>query len=242
MVLLNSILLVDDEASFRESTAELLRNDGYRCDASPDAQNALDRLLARSYDLVIADIHMPGNRNLELVEEIQRRSPELPVILVTGYPSTETAINSIHLPVAAYMTKPFPYEELCRQVRETIVGSHGHRTIARVREQLHQCLEELESVQQFGTTTEAGNITRVPHSTLRVLASCVIELVELELEPDPKAAVIRTCKLLDCPRLPYQRNVLREAVRLLNETKRRFKSKELAHVRELLDQLLVETE
>ncbi|NLS97808.1 MAG: response regulator [Planctomycetaceae bacterium] len=244
MVYASSILLADDEYSFRESTAELLRGDGYRCDAACDGHAALELLRAGSYDLVIADICMPGNLNLEFVEEIAKTAPGMPVVLVTGYPSTETAISSIHLPVAAYMTKPLPYEGLRRRLETILADSQPWRTLARVREQLRQCVEELDRLQQGGdpgTVRQRNARPRVPLVTLRALGGCVAELVAMEAAADPGRSMARTCELLECPRLPYQRNVLRGAVQLLNETKRRFKSKELAEVRGMLETLLKES-
>ena len=240
-----TILLADDEFSFRESTAELLREDGYRCDVSEDAHSALRFLCAGNYDLVIADIHMPGNRSLELVERVKEASPGTPVILVTGYPSMETAISSIHLPVAAYMTKPLQHDAFFQHVRTAIAESRYSRTLTRVKNTLRQCLEELDQIpprQQNHLGENGARGDRVPHTTLRALAGCVAELVELEVQADPAANISRTCELLACPRLPRQRNVLRKAVQLLNETKRRFKSKELAQVRGMLDDLLKDSE
>lgn len=244
MVYASSILLADDEYSFRESTAELLRGDGYRCDAACDGHAALELLRAGSYDLVIADICMPGNLNLEFVEEIAKTTPGMPVVLVTGYPSTETAISSIHLPVAAYLAKPLQYQELRCRVETILADSQPWRTFARVREQLRQCVEELDRLQQGcgpAAVRQLNASPRIPLVTLRALAGCVAELVAMEAAADPGRSMARTCQLLECPRLPYQRNVLRGAVQLLNETKRRFKSKELAEVRGMLETLLKES-
>lgn len=100
------ILIADDEETFLHSTADLLRREGYDCDIVPDGNRAAEMLGKGEYDLLIADIKMPGNGNLELVREMPRLAEGLPVILVTGYPSLKTAMESFQLPVAAYLPKP----------------------------------------------------------------------------------------------------------------------------------------
>jgi len=103
---MGNILIADDEETFLLSTADLLRREGYHCDCAPDGKRAAEMLGKGEYDLLIADIKMPGNGNLELVREMPRLAEGLPVILVTGYPSLKTAMESFQLPVAAYLPKP----------------------------------------------------------------------------------------------------------------------------------------
>ncbi len=245
MVTKTSILLADDERSFLESTAELLRADGHRCDTAVDAHDADELLASQWYDLLIADIRMNGNRNLEFVERAQMMRPGLPVILVTGYPSTETAISSIHLPVVAYLRKPLQYDDLREHVRRALTQSRAFRTVAQAQERLQQIAEELEDVKHRRWAPgdgAAGGEVRIPGSTLRALAATVAELVALEAAAGSKQHLARTCELLECPFLPAHRTAIGTAVGLLNETKRRFKSKELAQVREILEALLRECE
>ena len=99
---LGRILIADDEETFRSSTADLLRRDGYECNCVPDAGEAVKELREGSYDLLIADIHMPGNPELELVREIPVIAEGMPVLLVTGYPSANSAIEAIKLNVTAF--------------------------------------------------------------------------------------------------------------------------------------------
>ncbi|MHB8897546.1 MAG: response regulator [Thermoguttaceae bacterium] len=243
MVHVASILLADSDVSFRESTAELLRGDGFRCDVASDGGQAAELLKAGSYDVVIAGIRMSGNQRLELVEQIAGWSPGLPVIVVTGCPSMETAVSSVHLQVAAYLTKPLGYGELRCHLERLLVDSQWFHTVARVRGQLRQCVRELGRLERSGRVRGAdGDSTalHVPQLTLKSLAGCISELVTLEAGAAGPATVYRTCQLVECPSLSHQRDVLRQAVGLLEETKRRFKSKELAQIRQMLEPLLTE--
>jgi len=236
-----SILLADDEDSFLQSTAELLRGDGYDCDAVSDAHEALEKLRAKPYDLLIADIKMPGNPNLELVQEVQRVAPGMPVILITGYPSVDSAVRSIQLPVVAYLEKPIPYPELRKHVEASLEYSQAFHVVSRIQEHLRKCIEDLDDIKQHRWSAQevepAGSVP-VPMVTLRTLAACAWELLNLEREAGSLKSLPILCELLDCPQWPAHRDALRKSVKVLQNTKRRFKSKELADTRELLEGLL----
>lgn len=114
------LLLVDDEETFLWATAELLRDEGYLCDCATDGYQALDFLSAHRYQLLIADLQMPGNMQFELIEKLEHLAPAMPVILVTGYPSLDSAIRAVELPVIAYLIKPFDFDDLLRPLRKTL--------------------------------------------------------------------------------------------------------------------------
>lgn len=101
------ILVVDDDASVRELLSKALASAGYHVEVAEDAFLALARLAERTYDLLITDLKMPGHDGLWLIREARLHSPHLPVIVITGYSSEESAIEAIDLGVAGYLTKPF---------------------------------------------------------------------------------------------------------------------------------------
>jgi DNA-binding NtrC family response regulator len=111
------ILIADDEESFRRATAQLLEREGYRCDEAGDALTAVQRLSHATYDLLIADIRMPGNARLELLGEMPVLAPGVPVILVTGFPSFTSGQRALDLPVVAYLVKPVEFGDLLMRVR-----------------------------------------------------------------------------------------------------------------------------
>lgn len=119
------ILLADDEEDFLRYTATLLEKEGYKCDCVTDADAAVDKLKKRRYDAVISDIRMPGNADLKLARETARLQEGVPVILVTAYPSTDTAIPAVSLPVKAYVEKPVEFESLLSTVNGAILESRG---------------------------------------------------------------------------------------------------------------------
>ena len=101
------ILVVDDEASIRDLLAKTLALAEYDVDTAPDGRAALERLRMYSYDLLIADLKMPGIDGLTVIREAKRFKAELPVIIITGFSTESSAIEAVNLGVAGYLTKPF---------------------------------------------------------------------------------------------------------------------------------------
>jgi len=237
-----AILLTDDEEVFRVSTAELLRGEGHTCDEAVNADDALRRLVRRRYDLLIADIRMPGNHNLEFIEQAHKILPDLPVILVTGYPSTDTAISSIHLPVMAYLRKPIPFSELRASVEKALAVSRGWQVIARAKRDLELCANELGEIQRDRWDTPSPKTAqsgKLSGDLVHTLSRCMNDLAGLtEQGRSLKGSGNHPCVIADCPAWKAHQATIRQAITLLSETKRRFKSKELGQVRELLEGLL----
>jgi excisionase family DNA binding protein len=101
------ILVVDDEASIRDLLAKTLALAEYEVDVAPDGRSAMDRLRMYPYDLLIADLKMPGLDGLTLIREAKRLKPDIPVIIITGFSTESSAIEAVNLGVAGYLTKPF---------------------------------------------------------------------------------------------------------------------------------------
>jgi excisionase family DNA binding protein len=101
------ILVADDESSIRELLAKTLALAEYDVDSAPDGRAALERLRLGNYDLLIADLKMPGMDGLALIREAKRLKADLPVIIITGFSTESSAIEAVNLGVAGYLTKPF---------------------------------------------------------------------------------------------------------------------------------------
>jgi len=101
------VLVVDDEASIRDLLSKTLALAEYEVDTAPDGATALDRMRAYTYDLLIADLKMPGMDGLTLIKQAKRLKADLPVIIITGYSTESSAIEAVNLGVAGYLTKPF---------------------------------------------------------------------------------------------------------------------------------------
>ncbi len=101
------VLVVDDEASIRDLLAKTLALAEYDVDVAPDGRSALERLRMYTYDLLIADLKMPGVDGLTVIREAKRYKADLPVIIITGFSTESSAIEAVNLGVAGYLTKPF---------------------------------------------------------------------------------------------------------------------------------------
>jgi excisionase family DNA binding protein len=101
------ILVVDDEASIRDLLSKTLALAEYDVDVAPDGRSALDRMRVYPYDLLIADLKMPGMDGLAVIREAKRYKSDLPVIIITGFSTESSAIEAVNLGVAGYLTKPF---------------------------------------------------------------------------------------------------------------------------------------
>jgi excisionase family DNA binding protein len=114
------VLVADDEASIRELLGKTLALAEYHVDSVPDGQSALDRLRTDNYDLLIADLRMPGVDGLQLIREARRYSATLKVIIVTGYSSESAAIEAVNLGVNGYLTKPFRVAQVLSAVAKVL--------------------------------------------------------------------------------------------------------------------------
>jgi DNA-binding response OmpR family regulator len=110
------ILVVDDDAVFRDELADLLREDDHTVIAVPSVAKALESLEHDEADVVLTDLKMPRQGGLELLREVRNRWPRTFVIMVTGYATVETALDAMKLGAFDYLRKPFRIE----QVRETL--------------------------------------------------------------------------------------------------------------------------
>ena len=101
-----SVLVVDDEDFIREIICRKLTGSGFACDAAPSAEDALEMISQSGYDCVLSDIHMPGMSGVELLRQIKLQDQDLAVILVTGAPDIDAALEAMRLGADDHLSKP----------------------------------------------------------------------------------------------------------------------------------------
>jgi DNA-binding response OmpR family regulator len=106
------VLVIDDEVAVNNNIRKILAKKGYRIDQATSKAEALERIEAGSYALVILDLRLPGVRGLELLAAVRERQPKARVIIVTGYASIETAVEGARMGAVGYVPKPFTPVEL----------------------------------------------------------------------------------------------------------------------------------
>lgn len=114
------ILVVDDERSMREFLAIMLTREGYEVVAADGGTQALAALRQRPCDLLISDIRMPDGDGIGVLREAKHLQPDLPGILMTGFASTETAIEALRTGALDYISKPFDVDEMKRVVAQAL--------------------------------------------------------------------------------------------------------------------------
>ena len=95
---------------------------GFAVEEAFSANEALNRILSEMYDLVLLDMKMPDANGLELLPIIKKHRPSLPVVMVTGYASIDTAVEAIQRGASDYMSKPFTPDELFATASKAIRG------------------------------------------------------------------------------------------------------------------------
>jgi response regulator RpfG family c-di-GMP phosphodiesterase len=101
-----SILVVDDEDFIREIICRKLGGSGFECDSAPSAEDALAKIAQNDYDCVLSDIHMPGMSGVDLLRQIKIQNQDLAVILVTGAPDIDAALEAMRLGAYDHLSKP----------------------------------------------------------------------------------------------------------------------------------------
>jgi DNA-binding NtrC family response regulator len=110
------ILIVDDEAVVREGVRRILENDRYTVEACASGRAALDLLQIKDFNMVITDLKMPGMGGLEVLKTIKILQPEIPVIIITGYSTVDTAVDAMKNGAIDYIAKPFTPDQLIEKV------------------------------------------------------------------------------------------------------------------------------
>jgi len=110
----SDILIIDDEADIRDLVAGILSDEGHETRIAGDADSALDQIGARVPRLIFLDIWLQGSRldGLELLDEIKKQHPELPVVMISGHGNIETAVNAIKRGAYDFIEKPFKADRL----------------------------------------------------------------------------------------------------------------------------------
>src|SRR5204863_9911820 len=117
---ISRILNVDDDRAFRLSTAALLRADGYEVDCVADGAAAAEVLRSTRPDLVVLDLRMPGVDGLGVVEALRLWGERVPILMISGFGTVETAVRALHLGADDFLTKPVEPDVLSARVADLL--------------------------------------------------------------------------------------------------------------------------
>jgi DNA-binding NtrC family response regulator len=111
------ILIVDDEEAMCESLVEILEDEGFDAVSTLDPSSAQQYVADHEIDLILMDIRMPTLNGIDLLRTIKERHREIPVVMITGYPSVDTAVQAMQLGAANFFSKPLDLPSLIKEVR-----------------------------------------------------------------------------------------------------------------------------
>ncbi|MFW6180359.1 MAG: response regulator, partial [Spirochaetota bacterium] len=104
------VLVIDDEQIVLDSVSRILTGEGYQVDTAIRSREGLGLALSRDYDLVLTDIRMPEMGGMRILRDIKRSKPAVPVIIITGYATVQSAVQAMQLGAYNYIEKPFTPE------------------------------------------------------------------------------------------------------------------------------------
>jgi FixJ family two-component response regulator len=121
------ILVVDDEINVGKSIRNAILSQSFEIDTALSGEEALKKDEKKKYDVIITDLMMPGISGLDLLQTIKQKRPETIVLMVTGYPTIKTAVQSIKIGAFDYIAKPFTPNELRSLVQRAITLAETRR-------------------------------------------------------------------------------------------------------------------
>src|SRR5436305_457740 len=129
------ILVVDDELDIRELVAGVLEDEGYETRVAADSDAALEAIAVRRPSLVLLDVWLQGSRldGLQLLDEIKRRDPSIPVLVISGHGNLDTAVAAIRRGASDFIEKPFEAERLLLMVARATETERLRREVASLR-------------------------------------------------------------------------------------------------------------
>ncbi len=243
MTTLAQILIGDNDEARCNSLATLLEREGYPSGCAPDASVALEMLDGQEYDLLIAEITMPGNENLELIRKLPSVADGMQAILVASRPSPELAIQAIELPaVAAYLIRPFEDEELLSRVRGAIDRVGTRRAVSGVRRRMERLSLEAAVLERHMATSRSSpsslTISAFLDLTVANIHASLMDLDGLSKQIGAGDAGSGVCHLFECPRVASLTEAIKHTTAVLGKTKTAFKSREIGDLRKRLEALI----
>jgi len=166
-----SILIVDDEESVRDSLYNWFIEDGFRVECAENAKRALTILESDQFDIILADIKMPGMDGLEMLRRIKSIKPDSIVIVMTAFATVDTAVKALKDGAYDYVTKPFDPDDLTHLIR----NATKQISLVEENENLKQKVISLENVEDLiGKSEGMKNVLRQVESVAQTNSSVII--------------------------------------------------------------------
>ena len=153
-----SILIVDDEKHMCISLSKLLSLHGFKTSFSTGAEDALSELREQKFDLIITDLKMPGMSGLSFIEKVKSMKLPVPIIMISGYASTENVVEAMRCGAVNFYPKPVKTDELISEIRKILNIRKGRETDDRHIVTENRKMQDLISMAEKAGPTEASVI------------------------------------------------------------------------------------
>lgn len=173
------VLLVDDEPNIRWTMAEFLKRGGYEAAVAADFEGAISILERDPVDVAVIDIVLPGRSGIELLREVRRRSPNVPVIMITGEPNPSNMPEIVRAGAYDFIPKPVVREVLLRAVSRAIERKRLSDEKERLELEIKQYVEQLEGF----LSQRTRELTSV-HNFLNLVLDSSTEYAIVAIDPD----------------------------------------------------------
>ena len=205
-----TVLLIEDDAPLARSLIRVMNAEGYQVVHVGSGSAGVDKVMSRSFDAVISDLNLPGASGVDVLNVVRAYDPDVPLILMTGCPTVDTAIEACSLGVLEYLVKPTPREQLVRVLARASEARRAAllRREARVSStsEVGDSSEIVASVERRSpatTTTTASAETVRPESPVNAAASAAatptLPAPAFASSADPDAALASAATLVALP-------------------------------------------
>jgi DNA-binding response OmpR family regulator len=151
----NTILIVDDEDRLRLSLSLILQKENYRVTTAASAEEALDCLRTQEFDLMFLDLSLPGMSGIDLLVEVHKQVPQMPVLILTAHGGLDSAIQAIRLGARDYLIKPAEPVMILTRVAEILAEREQPARKKEILSQIQALLGELQKMDGEDTPPSA---------------------------------------------------------------------------------------
>jgi two-component system, OmpR family, alkaline phosphatase synthesis response regulator PhoP len=156
------ILIIDDEASLRQTMARILQRAGYEVTTASNGKEGLALVSEHLFDLLYLDIRMPDISGLELLKTIHAKFPDLPIILFTAQPDLNSAVEALRRGAIDYLLKPLKPQTVIDRTQMILVDKQKERRKRELQRQIETLQAELNSLESQRTDTAASKPEQLP--------------------------------------------------------------------------------
>lgn len=184
------VLVVDDEQLILKIISDILAKEGYEVLVANNCEKAADLLKTTSFDVVLSDIKMPLKSGIDLLEEIKNKDPNIPVILMTGFASLETAVEAVQNGAFDYLIKPLDYGKL----KSVIEHAADRYKLYRENTRLMRDLKELNTNLEIKVRERNRELENTLHSTIESIITTDRDLVIVSSNPKTAEIFGKECR------------------------------------------------